>query len=131
MEMGVPYEGRFVRKQGRSPPLWSFARNGCILAVCTPLSITPVPAAAADDYGGSPLARRGLGGGGHGFGVGGGAAVGLGMLELGLALQGLNANNPSRIRGPPPCRGHPVVVGPRGHPPVEQAARAKRLPFRA
>jgi hypothetical protein len=103
METGVPNEGHFAWKQGRSAPLWSFARTGFVLAVCTLVAIAPVPAAAEDyypphpsgGYGGSPLAGRGLGGGGHGygggghgfgggargFGGGGGAAVGLGCWD--------------------------------------------------
>jgi hypothetical protein len=44
MENGAPYEGHFAKKQGRSPPLW--ARTGFVLAVCAPLAIAPVPAAA-------------------------------------------------------------------------------------
>ncbi len=50
MEKGTPYERRFAKKQGRSPPLWSFTRTGFILAVCTPFAIAPVPAAAGEYY---------------------------------------------------------------------------------
>jgi subtilisin family serine protease len=70
MEKGAPYEGRFAKKQGRSPPHWSFGRTGFVLAVCTPLAIAPVPAAAQ---------MIGFGG----FGVGGGLGA-LGLMHHGI-----------------------------------------------
>jgi hypothetical protein len=83
METGVPNEGHFARKQGLSLLLWSFARTGFILAVCTPLAISPVPA-AAQCYGatayrgcGGEGGGGGPGGGGHGFGRGAGIGAGI------------------------------------------------------
>src|ERR1700730_6040681 len=77
MEKGTPYEGHFARKQGRSPPLWAFARTGFILAVSTPLAIAPLPAAAqCGDLACTGGGRGGLGSGGHGYGGGGGAPEG-------------------------------------------------------
>jgi hypothetical protein len=129
METCVPYEGHFASKQGRSSPLWSFARTGFILAVCTPLAIAPVPAAAqyynnlgteGRNYGGSHPS----GGSGVGPGVVGGILGGIvGGIILNKVIQDYNANNPPHVRRPPPPpdRRHPIIAGPRRHPPVNQA----------
>jgi hypothetical protein len=114
MEKGAPYEGRFAKKQGRSPPHWSFARTGFVLAVCIPLAIAPVPA-AAQYYSGD------TGRGGHGFGVGGGIGAGIvGGLILGEVLHHLNNKPPGyptpthRTRGTLPPRVY--VPGPEHSP---------------
>ena len=58
METGGPNVGHFARNPGRSAPLWSLARTGFILAVCTPVALAPVPAAAGEYY--PPPPFRGL-----------------------------------------------------------------------
>jgi hypothetical protein len=112
MGTGAFNRGRFAGKQGRSPPLWSIARTGFILAVCTPLAIAPVPAAAEDYY---PPPHPSGGSGGFGGGAGIGAGI-VGGLILGTVLQHLNENNPPyrRPRPPPPPYRRPLIVtGPR------------------
>jgi hypothetical protein len=137
MEKGTPYEGHFARKQGRSPPFWSFAGTGFILAVSTPLAIAPLPAAAqCGDLACSGGGRGGLGSGGHGYGGGGGAIGGgghgygggpgvvggivggmIGGMILEKVIHDHDANNP-RYDRPPPKHSprHPQRYVP---PPVE------------
>ena len=113
MQTGVPNYGHFAKKQGRSPPLWPVARTGFILAVCTPLAIVPVPAAAACEFcGGSPPSggyggsrpSGGYGGshpsGGFGAGLGLGLGIAVGGMILEKAIHDHNANNPSYDRPP-------------------------------
>ena len=83
MEKGAPDKGRFSKKRGRSPLLSSLARTGFVLAVCTPVVIAPVPAAAqCGDFACPGGGRGGLGGGGRGYG-GAGMAMGVAGLASG------------------------------------------------
>jgi subtilisin family serine protease len=126
MEKGAPREDCFAKQQGRSPPPRSFARTGFILAVCTPLAIAPVPAAAFGGFGiGGGWGALGLFH--HGFGGGFGTGPGMrlpGAMRHGMAVyggKGLRGGSPS---GPRPAYGH-------NHYPVGSDGNERGFPGRS
>lgn len=146
MEKGAPCEGCFAKQQGRSPPPRSFARTGFALAVCAPLAIAPVPAAAQSINLGGLALGGGLGtlgllhhgfGGGQGFGspgftprgpVGGfGTRRGIGLpgdMRHGMPVfggKGLRGGSPS---GPRPAYEH-------NHYPVGSDGNERGFPGRS